>query len=381
MRNRYLTLISLFAILLSVVAAWQIGVHWLKQGRELAVRTEVIANSAELDAFITRETEATTAANFAEGPPILIPTGVFVQSLVFNSSSDVNLTGYVWQKYPVDFPYQKGVIFPEQIMSDATVIQQEYTETVTHAGEPHELIGWYFDVTVRQSFNYHRYPLDFLTIWLRMWSADFENDHRILLVPDFESYHAEEATSFGLDVDIVQGEWVIDKSFFSYQDVPYDTTFGYPADGAAETYQEFYFNLGADRKFINAFVINLVPLLVVAMLLFAAVMTISNDEKQAGLFGSNTSGVIGTCSALFFVVLLSHIQVRSMFAGSGLVYIEYFYLVMYGMILATALNGYLFSLTSLRDNWLLHFNDNYIAKVSFWPVMLWTMLLITWRVL
>jgi hypothetical protein len=148
------------------------------------------------------------------------------------------------------------------------------------------LVGWYFDVTVRQQFDYKRYPLDFLTIWLRVWPREFDNATKILLIPDFATYFDPLKERFGLDQDIVTGEWDIETSFFAYRDVPYDVRFGYtpPADLKSEKqeiYSEFYFNMGANRKFINAFVINLVPLVVVALLLFADLMTISNNDKQA----------------------------------------------------------------------------------------------------
>ena len=373
--------VTAIVILLSVTAMWLIAEEWHKQGRDVSAHTEVIGSQLELDAFIAAQTAAGDAVNVTASDRIDLPTGIFIQSLVFNSSSDVNLTGYIWQRYPLDYPYEKGVIFPEEIDSVNTVLRKEYDDIVRDGDNPHELIGWYFDVTVRQSFDYRQYPLDFLTVWLRVWPEDFENDQHILLVPDFAAYSDTQTDSFGLDADIVQGEWDIRESFFSYQAAPYDTDFGFGARDKDVVYQEFYFNLGADRKFINAFIINLVPLLVVGVLLFASLMTISRDEEQAGLFGSNTTGVIGSCSALFFVVLLSHIQVRSMFAGSGLVYIEYFYLIMYGMILATALNAYLFSLKAFRHLWILNYRDNYVAKASFWPVMLWAMLFVTWYVL
>lgn len=77
-------------------------------------------------------------------------------------------------------------------------------------------------------------------------------------------------------------------------------------------------------------------------------MIVSGERDEAGKFGFNTSSVITTCSALFFVVLLAHIQVRRMFAGSGLVYLEYFYLIMYVIILLTSLNAYIFSIGESR---------------------------------
>jgi len=65
------------------------------------------------------------------------------------------------------------------------------------------------------------------------------------------------------------GEWEIDETFFSYHEVPYDTDFGLFANVEESTYKELFINLGVRRKFINAFIINLVPLFVVALLLFA----------------------------------------------------------------------------------------------------------------
>ena len=199
--------------------------------------------------------------------------------------------------------------------------------------------------------------------------------------------------AFGLDRGFVRGEWEIDTSYFSYREIEYDINFGFHSGLEVERkpisetqfsvsrYQELHFNLGVKRKFLSAFIKNLVPLLVVGLLLFSTVMTITADKEQSSRFGYSTSGLLGTCSALFFVVMLSHIQVRSMFAGSGLVYIEYFYLVMYLYILLTALNGYLFSLIGLEKFRLLQYGDNIVAKVTFWPVLLFGMLVVGWYVL
>ena len=117
--------------------------------------------------------------------------------------------------------------------------------------------------------------------------------------------------------------------------------------------------------------------LIVALLLFSQVMMGTSEEKRANKLGFNTTGVIATCSALFFLVMLAHIQVRSLFAGAGLVYIEYFYLIMYIVILFTALNAYIFSLGKLPRLNLIYYRDNFIAKLAFWPVVLWMMALVT----
>lgn len=364
------------SLLLSLLTILTIGHKWSQVTRSYEVGTHVVHDEAGLQTQLQRR----NTIELSNGkPPHLIPTGFFIQSMAFVTPSDINLTGYLWQKYPQDYPagFSKGFVFPEEVNSGSTVIRKEYERSIDYHGRPYQLIGWYFDVTVRQSFDYSAYPLDYLTVWLRLWPEDFDHDDEILFVPDFAAYSDQGKATFGLDQDIVPGEWEIDETFYSYNDIPYDTNFGYDDAPTVTSYKEFFINLGARRKFINAFVVNLVPLFVVAILLFAALMTISDDKEHAERFGFNTSGILATSSALFFVVLLAHIQVRSQFADSGLVYIEYFYLVMYVLLLLVALNSYLFSLKPLAGCTLLHYRDNLLPKIAYWPLLLGAMALIT----
>jgi len=69
----------------------------------------------------------------------------------------VNITGYIWQKYPKDFP--KDFIFPEEVNSVNMRLDKFYESTGEQDGIQYDVIGWYFDVTVRQSFDYSHYPL------------------------------------------------------------------------------------------------------------------------------------------------------------------------------------------------------------------------------
>jgi hypothetical protein len=365
------------ALLLSLAATLLIGTIWAQSGRDYSLHSQIVRNAAELN----KQLASKDTIEVRDGiKPYLVPTGLFIQSLAFNSASDVNITGYIWQKYPSDFPegFSRRVVFPEEVNSSSTLLREEYRIPAQVHGTDHELIGWYFDVTVRQSFDYSHYPLDHLSVWLRVWPGDFSHDNQIILIPDFTAYADTSGKRFGLDREIVQGEWEIDETFFSFNNIPYDTNFGDFRLTTRTTYKELFFNLGMQRQFINAFIINLVPLLVVALLLFASLMTISWDDQRASRFGFSTSGILGTCSALFFVVLLAHIQVRSQFAGSGLVYIEYFYLIMYGAILLTALNAYVFSLGREHGWRWLHMHDNLIPKVVFWPLLMWALAITTW---
>lgn len=365
------------SILLSAVFVGVIGYKWYMVQRICGDEINVVRNEAELEKLI----ETGDAIEFKSGKqPYRIPTGFFIQSIAFITPSDINITGYIWQKYPKDFPKDitKGFIFPEEVNSESTKLKNVYEYAGEQNGKKHLMTGWYFDVTLRQSFDYSKYPLDFLTVWIRLWPKDFTNETRIIFVPDFKAYTNTDKKTFGLDMDIVPGEWEIDETFFSYNNMPYDTDFGFFTEVKDHSYKEFYINLGMQRKFINAFVINLVPLFVVALLLFAQMMTVTGTKEVADKFGFNTCGAIATCSALFFVVMLAHVQVRKQFSGSGLVYIEYFYLIMYIVILLNALNAYIFSLGTLKRFNLIHYRDNFFPKAAYWPVVLGMMALVTW---
>ncbi len=135
------------------------------------------------------------------------------------------------------------------------------------------------------------------------------------------------------------------------------------------------------RKFENAFIIHLMPLFLVATLLFAALLTVTEDENLSGKLGFNTSGFIGASSALFFVVLLAHIQLREQFSGTGIVYIEYFYIIMYALLVMATANSYLFSVRAKFCSSVILFSDNILVKVAYWPVVFTSLILITLVVL
>lgn len=298
-----------------------------------------------------------------------------MQSLHFVTASDVNITGYVWQKYSNSVPEEvtRGFTLPEQVSSGDTVIEEAYRRPYRDG----VVIGWYFDVTVRQPFDYSRYPLDRHDVWLRMWHADFDRD--VVLVPDLEAYDSTAASeAFGLDPDIVPGGWQIKETLFQYKVFDYDTDFGIPDYVGQTGFPELYFTVVASRGFVGAFVETLVPLLVVAGLLFAMLMITTADPTRVAAFDFNTAGVIATVSALFFVVLLPHIELRQQVTGAAMVYLEQFYFTLYLTILAVTINVYVFTTGGAsRLVAFVRYRDNLVAKVAFWPVILAVLALIT----
>jgi len=314
------------------------------------------------------------------GSIVKIKTGVFIQSLQFFNSSEVHVTGYVWQRYQdgINDQYKPGVgevgfILPEQIDSSAGA-QPEERYRYKNDGE--EVIGWYFEATMRQPFNYSNYPFDHKTVWLRLWAKDFSDN--VILVPDFKAYNATGHTDiFGIEHGIVLGTWTRENTFFNYKLSNYDTDFGIGDFVGQRDFPELHYNFVIKRKFENAFIVYLLPLLLVAALLFAALLTVTNNEELSGRLGFNTSGFIGASSALFFVVMLAHIQLREQFAGASIVYIEYFYILMYGLLVVATANTYLFTIGTSKWSSLIQYDDNVIPKIAYWPCVLLSLVLIT----
>ena len=60
---------------------------------------------------------------------------------------------------------------------------------------------------------------------------------------------------------------------------------------------------------------------------------------------------------------------------SNLIYLDYFFFIIYLVLLGVSINSILFTRTdSFR---LLEYRDNIIPKMSFWPLLLGTLLVVT----
>jgi hypothetical protein len=303
-----------------------------------------------------------------------LPTGVFIQSLRFVSSSDVHITGYIWQRWSAELTgkFKQGAILPE-LVDSSVELREDYR---VRDGDV-EVIGWYFEGLFRQPFEYDDYPFDHKQVWIRIWPKDFAEN--LVLTPDFGAYPGGTGLddTFGIDASIVLGEWRTDDTYFDYQVTDYNTNFGIPNYVGQEAFPELRFNVLVRRQFQNAFLVNLVPLLVVAALAFGAVLTVTRQEELSARFGYNVSGVIATISALFFVVLLAHIQLRQEFPGAGVVYLEYFYFLMYLVLMAVGINAFLVSTRGANSGWLSELGDNMVMKLAYWPGILATVVVVT----
>ena len=155
--RRTLSIVWSLAMLMTLFVLW--GVILTSQ-HYADTNGEPLTSPEELQAFMTAH-----EASFAQYD-YLIPTGVYLQSFEFHSASNVEMSGFVWQRYGPDVPadLRRGLALPEQLV-DAYSPKEAWNITRDGVQE----IGWYFSGQFRQNFDYRQYPFDQQDIWLRLW--------------------------------------------------------------------------------------------------------------------------------------------------------------------------------------------------------------------
>src|SRR5207302_6867480 len=132
--------------------------------------------------------------------------------------------------------------------------------------------------------------------------------------------------------------------YFDFHQHRYLTTFGGEGVRAHEPDLELSFNVVLKRKFLDPFVSRVLPMFVVAVLLFAVLYVGSKREhSRSDLVGFKAVGVVGSCTGLFFVVTAQHISLHSSIGSDRIVYFEYFYFTTYLVLMGVCVNAILFA--------------------------------------
>jgi hypothetical protein len=356
--------------------AWSIAllIALLLTWRTIILSTRWIANvgttidsPAALDAFIAAHPDTFAPYTYR------VPTGVYLQSFEFLSSSDVEISGYVWQKYGPEIPDSvlRGIVLPEELEDAYNPVKAWQVER-----NGVEEIGWYFSGTFRQHFDYRHYPFDQQGVWVRLWHP--EPLAGVLLVPDFAAYGDLTPRALpGVDTRFVYGGWDPVSSRFSYDLVPYNVDFGlgYGVTGVPDP--ELYFSLDVERDFLSPMLEHLVLEGVIAVLLFLLLILIVDDSRIRERVGLRVFDLIVAAGGLLFAVILDHNAIRNAVQSQELTYLEWFPLTLDVFIVLVVLSAVLKS-----RHWrapLVGYTGDLVPVLAYWPALLGTLLLLTVR--
>ncbi len=319
--------------------------------------TAIIVDQAGLNQFLSSKFKPLLSSE--KEAPLFIPTGVSIDTIAFSEENKVTLTGHIWQKYDDNLhkDITRGILLPD---ANAIDIKEAYRRQINHQEE----IRWSFKSTLRQHFDYSKYPIDKREINLLIYPK--ERDKKIILIPDLEAYQwINPGTRPGVKRDLDLPGWKMKSSFFNYR-----TQKTSPQTQQKQDFPNFYFTLFIQREFLNPTIASLLPLVVVGLMLFALQLLLGKVKT--------ITNVIAPLGALFFGTILAHIGLRQEIQVTGIIYIEYFYWVMYIAILLVTLTYYLFHTKS--QNLLLYYHNGLIVKWLFWPLILGSLLGITvWK--
>jgi hypothetical protein len=204
--------------------------------------------------------------------------------------------------------------------------------------------------------------------------ADF--DKHVILIPDLDSYRLINPTALpGLVEDLILPGWTVEGTYFDYKVKIYNTDFGISDFTSREDFPELHYNITLKRNILTPFISNFIPIIVVAIMLFQVMVSATKIETRNTNIGFNAFGVLESAGAFFFVIMLAHIELRGSLNSEEITYIEYFYFIVYMMLLMVSINSMLFTRTN--DFQFLEYRDNLIPKLMYWPTFIGLCLAIT----
>jgi len=292
--------------------------------------------------------------------PVYIPTGIYIQSIDFSSSNNIAISGYIWQRYAKTSQgsLPRGFIMPE--CKTMTVSESYHLD----AGEE-EVIGWYFEALIQQSFDYSKYPFDHpnIAIWLR--HKDFI--HNIILVPDLKAYQFMNIIAHpGLQTRLTLPGYAFKGTFFSYDPRMINTNFGLASIKREARAPELFYNIIIRRNFITPLVSKIFPILIVISMLFIVILSFSTDAVKQKNFGLSGLAVVALIISFFFTTLLAQVDLRQQFRSDSIMFIENFNFITYLILLLSTFQAFLFS--AEKKLWFVRYEHCLIPKLLYWPI-------------
>lgn len=324
-----------------------------------------VTSQVELDAYDAAHAESFASYDYR------VPTGIYLQSFEFLNASNVEMAGYAWQTYGPEIPdtVLRGIVFPEAV--EEAYDAKEVWRVEENGGEK---IGWYFEGTFRQNFDYRLYPFDRQDIWLRLWSP--EPTARVLLVPDFAAYQdLTPATLPGIETQFVYGGWDPVQSEFSYSPMDYNVDFGLPHGSSSQPDPELFFNLSVERDPLGPLIEHVVLELAIAVLLFLLLVLMSQESDLRDQVGLTIFDLTIAAGGLLFAVILDHNSLRNTIESQQLIYLEYFPLLLDVFIVLVVLSAVL-----RTKQWripVLGYTGDLVPVYAYWPAMFGTLLVVT----
>lgn len=316
-------------------------------------RASIISNEAELERFKQLNDYENGQSN--RPPAIYVPTGILLSFIDINSENQVVLEGFVWQKYNKSIPIEKAIsLLNVKSFSTEKAYELEQNQDV--------IIGWHFKALALNWFDFIQYPFDKQLLKLNFFHPQIEKN--IILTPDFASY---ELFSYhpALKSNVQINSWQFKDTFFYYYQPPMKTNFGLNKNDIMYSSPDFYFALSISREIISALVMAILPLAIIAIIIFFALLQTSGIKRKL----SSIASILPQLSAIFFAGIIAHQSIRRAITNANtVIFIEYYYFLIYALLLMVSINAVLYLSTTKKEG-LFFTRENLIIQLLYWPTL------------
>lgn len=359
-RNIWLVVAYLSGALIAMI----VGMWWLTiQANPLVDKNvDIVDSKVELARFF--EIHAGLYPQFYITSVPKIPTGMFLYALSVPSDTSITANMYTWQKYHKQLgnklPAQQGLtIVNAENESFNPIYTDETPDTITQ--------GWQCKATVKGIFDYTCYPFDKQRLTFFLSDKSFKD--AVFLVPDFASFKPTSNLSAEIDPALVLNEWVFRDSYFAYTMTDSVTDFGIQNFIRQKNFPVLTFIVYMQRNYLSPLIASLIPIIIIIVILFSTLLIFGIEHLRTPM------EVIKMNSTIFFATALAHQTFKRYVNSVGISYLEYFYFVIYAVILLVTINLLLYASNSAFR--IVQYKDNFIVQILYWPVVLTTFLVIT----
>ena len=299
----------------------------------------------------------------------ILALGLRIDSIDVSDAGALSLIGLVWLKN-TNCAEAQWLSNPANRCPSLDDIKLEFPEAEkikleSHINNPSSVVKR-FSMEINFPIRSSIYPFERGVVPIRVTTAGYNNPYR--LVPDLSAYGMmNPLTKPGLSEELILKGWNIYQSYFSYQQWLNTAKYTKGDELYDAELTELYFNIEVGRKFLSPFIADMVPIMVITALLFLVLMTMTKNEEHMSELGFDASTMLGYCSGLFFVLTVAHVYLRESLNIDSIAYIEYFYFMMYFMILSISASAILFS-SRFQQRFMTH-EDGVVVKILFWPTI------------
>lgn len=345
---------SLFAALLaaSIGAIWTLDIQsdTRDKDHEHVIETEYVLNHF---LFLERKNNP----HLYKKNPILLPTGIYITSLEPAHDGSLTINGLVWQKYDRK---EHPDLEPHILFLNA--VEQYLEQNSSTFKGTQETIGWSFKAKFQTQFSYLKYPFDEQEIALTLGYKEYES--HIILTPDFEAYLSSDSPKSEIDPKIHSNQWQIKETYAFYELTDFPTDFGIEDYPGQKGFPNLNYGIRIRRHFVYPLTASALPIIIILFVVFSILLFTGLTIHRSSL----ATEIIKLTSSIFFATAIAHQTFQRSLQSPVITYFEYFYFLIYGIILFTAINGMLYAYE--RGGTIINSHNNLIARLIYWPVTL-----------